>query len=437
MATGFKVKDIESLMSSVFTQEEVNSLSRRYGFIKRSRKISAWAFVLTLVLGFSSERKRSISSLRRAYSSLTGTAVVPSTFYDRFSASLVRLLKELVKRALLAHREPSETLKGMWEDFADVVMMDATVFRLHDLLRPVFKGSGRGSLKAAAKLHVVMSAVGTGPRSVLITGETTHESRKLVVGPWVANRLLLFDLGYFRYGLFDRITHHGGYFISRVKKSSNPRIVKLHTPVRGRAIDVVGKRLLEVLPTLKRQILDVEVELEFSRRPRNGHRSQGRRQVRLVAVHNEDAGDYHLYFTNIGGQALTPRQIAMSYSCRWSIELLFREMKQHYRLSEMTSSNRHVVEALLYAAILTLVVSRTLWQALRKRFLQAKMYSTPERWATLLQSLAPEIAELMLHPRGQRNRFRRRLKMVIQEAPDVHLNRYGGLLSRVQFEGAL
>lgn len=55
-----------------------------------------------------------------------------------------------------------------------------------------------------------------------------------------------------------------------------------------------------------------------------------------------------------------PADIATIYRCRWAIELLFRELKTLYDLDEFDTSNPAVVEILLYAAVLTLLVSREL-----------------------------------------------------------------------------
>ena len=58
-------------------------------------------------------------------------------------------------------------------------------------------------------------------------------------------------------------------------------------------MDIVGKRLNEVLPKLKRQILDVEVEIAFKRRKYNGKQRKDVKRFRLVAVYNIEAGEYH------------------------------------------------------------------------------------------------------------------------------------------------
>ena len=51
-----------------------------------------------------------------------------------------------------------------------------------------------------------MSASGTGAHKVKVTGERANDHRTLQMGPWVEGRLLLFDLGYFRYQLLMPLT---------------------------------------------------------------------------------------------------------------------------------------------------------------------------------------------------------------------------------------
>jgi hypothetical protein len=62
---------------------------------------------------------------------------------------------------------------------------------------------------------------------VKIVSGRTSEHETIRIGPWVDGRLLLFDLGFFRYQLFDRIGRNGGYFLSRLKASTNPEAAAL------------------------------------------------------------------------------------------------------------------------------------------------------------------------------------------------------------------
>jgi putative transposase len=44
-------------------------------------------------------------------------------------------------------------------------------------------------------------------------------------GPWLENRLVLFDLAYFKYRRFALIDENDGYFMSRLKQNANPLIM--------------------------------------------------------------------------------------------------------------------------------------------------------------------------------------------------------------------
>ncbi|RCV65995.1 Transposase DDE domain-containing protein [Methanophagales archaeon] len=87
-----------------------------------------------------------------------------------------------------------------------------------------------------------MSAVADGPKSVRIYPERTSEAKILRLGPRLRDRILLIDLGYFKYLFFDRIACYGGFFVSRLKGNANPLIVSVNRKCRGNSVDVVGKK---------------------------------------------------------------------------------------------------------------------------------------------------------------------------------------------------
>ena len=180
------------------------------------------------------------------------------------------------------------------------------------------------------------------------------------MGPWVEGRVLLFDLGYFRDQLFDAIDRNDEYFISRLATNADPCVAATHRQWRGRAIELVGKWLKEVAGQLKRDVLDVEVEVAFKRRAYGGIRRTARRRLRLVAVRLPESSEHRFYLTNIDSDSLDAHAIAQTYAARWQIELIFKELKSHYRLEELPTRKAHIVETLLLGTVITLLVSRRL-----------------------------------------------------------------------------
>jgi IS4 transposase len=419
-------------LTSLIPTRQLNRLARQSGLVRRRRKIDPMELFWTVVLGFGAGRARSLAGMRRAYQQSTGATLVPSAFYDRFTKSLAEFLRRVLEELMGKLEQTEAKFTGVLRSFRDIVVTDSTLVKLHDLLERRFPACRTNHTKASAKLHVVMSVRGQGPRTIRLTSGRQHDGPVFRVGRWVRDRLLMFDLGYFRYQLFDCIDRNGGYFISRLKENANPEITATLRQWRGRSVSLVGQRLRDVIGRLQRDTLDVEVEVAFRRRVYAGSQSGARRSLRLVGVKNAETGRYHLYVTNVPAERLTAEQVARVYTGRWQIELVFKEMKSHYGLEGVPSRKPHIVEALLYATLVTLVVSRRLLRAVRQA-LHGRPHAVPEgRWAAIFAAVSSAILDVLLAPaRLARDLARRTETMLLQEALDPNLSRRL-LLARVE-----
>jgi IS4 transposase len=274
--------------------------------------------------------------------------------------------------------------------------VDSTVVRLHEALARCFPACRTNHTQAAVKLHTVLNVRGQGPQSVKLTSERVHDGPVLRAGEWVRGRLLLFDLGYFRYSLFAAIADRGGFYLTRLKEKANPVIVFEHRRHRGRAIATEGRALQEFKEALQREVFDAEAEIRFRRRSYRGRRRSTALQVRLVALWDDKHEIYHWYLTNLTPEQVPAEEVGKLYGARWAIELLFRELKSCYALESLPSRKSHVVEAFLYAAVITLLVSHALLRAVR-RWARIVDRRTPlERWARLFTSSASELLAIIL-----------------------------------------
>ena len=427
--TPTKPIDIRRTLSSIASKEFLETTAREEGFIVRSRKIDPVAFFWTLVLGFGIGAEKSFAGLRRCYQVETGTTLVPSAFYDRFTQALIRWLRRVTTHVLSSSAEPSRALRGRLAGFADVLAVDGTVLRLHELLQKAYPACRTNHTKAAAKLTVLMSVVGRGPRTIQLSPERTNDSKLLRVHKWVEGRLLLFDLGYYCYRLFATIDRHGGYFVTRMKSNANPILVRQLHGTKTSAKQIEGKPLQDVLRTLRRPVLDAEAKVRYKTR-------QGRWTTavhRLVALRNAETREYHVYLTNIPCDRLTAEDIACTYAVRWEIEIIFRQLKSQFRVDQLPSSKAHIVEALIYASILTLAVSRTFLMQLRHRYHEMAGRIPHERWAIVFASFAPVLLTQILASRRRAKRRRSDLfAVMVHEMVDPNLSRLGGLLGPLE-----
>jgi IS4 transposase len=415
---------IQQTLSKLFSTAFLLDLASRTGAARRVRQVNIVDLFWTLVFGFGLGRERTLAGLRRAYEKTTGQAIEESSFYDRFNAGLVAMLKAATAHALEAGAGLGRALKGPLASFRDVLVTDSTVVRLHDMLAKSFPGTRTNHTKAALKTHVIMSVRGDGKQSIRVTSERAHDGPVFRIGSWVKDHLLLFDLGYFSYRLFARIDENGGYFLTRLKRSANPVILQVNRSHRGQAIDVVGEHVHDVVERLQREVLDVNVDVRFTRRRYAGHARRDWQELRVVGLRDPQTERYHLYITNIPEEKLTAEDIRTTYALRWQIELLFKELKSTYRLRDMPSRKRVVVEALLYATILTLLVSRHLLGALRKRRAALAERIPLQRWAHILEAIASELLLIATRPlREIRGLIERITTLIEHEAADPNRNR--------------
>ena len=81
--------------------------------------------------------------------------------------------------------------------FRDVMIAGGTMLRLHEFLSDQFEA--RHEEQAAAKLHLLHNATEQTIERIDTADEKTHDSTLFKTGPWLENRLMLFDLAYFKY----------------------------------------------------------------------------------------------------------------------------------------------------------------------------------------------------------------------------------------------
>ena len=417
---------IEKDLCMVFSPEWLEHAARETGLIKRERKIKPLIIFWVLVMSFGIRLERNLANIKRSYEKASYKKLSDSSWYERFTPELVAFLKACVTHAIehLA-KEQNRVLGEKIARFQDVLIQDSTIIRLHKVLAKKWPAARSRTVAAGVKVSALVSAIADGPKRIGIYAESTNELKTLRIGPWIKDRILLIDLGFYKHQLFARIKENGGHFVSRLKENADPLITGVHNTCRGNSIDVKGKHLSEVLPRLKRQVLDVEVEVSFKRRNYNGKERKDSEQFRLVAIFNEDEEKYHVYLTDISPDVLGPEDIAKLYSARWDIELIFKELKSRYALDVVNTKNSQIVEAYIWIAILTLFISRRIYSIVRKHSPKEKMVRyTQLRWSTVFAENANDQLTLILRYCGIERSFETVMDVYSSQALDPHVNRY-------------
>jgi len=364
-------------VSRALPAEFIRETARETRWVERVKKIDPAIFTWNLLLSFGASMQRTLATLRKRFCTIAGEELAPSSFFDRFNDRLVSFLDKILQH-LLATMIRSELPRKVLDTFKDVLVIDSTIVRLLDTLADVFPGAG---MPAGVKISTVLSvATDNLHRMSIYTGKTA-EMKTLKLGKWVKDSLLLFDLGFFKYSEFERITRLGGHFITRLHGNADPEIVEVNRSCRGRAIDLVGKKIRGCLASLKREILDVMVRVDVTRRGYQGSKTTVPAVFRLVGIMNEETKEYHLYLTDLPLDTFDAQRIADLYRGRWCIELLFKELKSRYALDVIHTAKPEIVKALIYTAMITLVISRRIFVTYRDAMARGGHVVTPEKWA--------------------------------------------------------
>jgi len=252
-------------------------------------------------------------------------------------------------------------LNGRLERFRDVLIADATIVSLYHDAADVYAATGDN--QSELKLHLTESLSTGLPTRFRTTDGKTHERSQLPTGEWVAGALILLDLGFYDFWLFDRIDKNDGWFVSRVKDDANFEIAEELRTWRGNSIPLEGESLQAVLDDLQRQEIDVRITLSFERKRGSG--ASATRTFRLVGLRNEKTEEYHLYLTNLGKDDYRAPDIAQLYRARWEVELLFKELKSRFGLDEINTTDAYIIEALIIMSAISLMMSRVIVDELR------------------------------------------------------------------------
>ena len=182
---------IERRLTTLFPSTALEDHAEAVGVVERDGKLQIPALVWTFVFGFATGESRTLAAFRRSYNSTADEPLSPGGFYQRLTPLFAAYLRDLVEFALDEVAVP-HTVSDEFDRFKDVMIADATVLRLHRLLRDEYQGLREE--QAGAKLHLLHNVTDQTLETISITGERPHDSTEFDTGSWLYGRLLILDL---------------------------------------------------------------------------------------------------------------------------------------------------------------------------------------------------------------------------------------------------
>ena len=355
---------------NLFDSDDLWSAARKLGVVTRERKIDLPALVEASVLSLSGLPGTQMT-IYAGYVELTGQTLALSSFYDRFTQPYADLLGQLAQRAISAVRavDPGDPalreLGALLEHFSDVRVADSTC----QLLQKLAAGWAPSTSKkrpASFKLHCVISLRDQLPVEYHLSPQRDHDSPQLNIGALEPNTLFMADLGYIDHERLLLLVNRGVHVLMRLKDNQNPRIHEVRVG-RGSTKACRAMTLSEALGSyvldFQDGILDVDVRVEAA-----GPDGQLCSKIlRVVGVVDPTTFEARLYLTSVGPQVLTPEHVALCYTLRWEIELLWKHIKTGVGLTANRAWRQAAVAALVHAKIIAVALARLLELSARQQ----------------------------------------------------------------------
>lgn len=310
-------------------------LCLKHEVYKQTRSFEAWDHLSCLVLG----QVLNLKSLRDIEATLgvkrstlcDANADRPSALFEDLTHETFAMVLAQNKKLRKAHRR--------------ILALDSTETSLNGRLKkiPFFRAHSGASMK----VHIVWNVGDEWIEDFRITAGKVNDqtlANRLKIAP---QAVYVFDRGYPDLGFWWQIMQAGSHFVTRLRKTTEMRINHLFRYPRqfqnktGVLIDQ------DYSPSVERLYLHPEVP----------------KDIKLRHIVYRDPKSQRLFDFVTSDRDASAQQIADIYKARWSVELLFRWLKQHLQLREPPYRNKNAIQSHLAIALLV----RLLVELLRRK----------------------------------------------------------------------
>ena len=380
-------------------------------------------FLVNFIFSFFQDRgTKSLASIRRSMSALTGRPISPSSFWERLSTNRLKNLLSKVVSSLLVSMG---TTIGIGNEILNtlgvtgILLLDSSSSSLPARAKKDFPAPRNNVAPAAIKLHLLFNLFG-GIDWFDLSEAKMHDRKGFPPLSLLKNKLILFDLGYFDFQLFKDIQEIGGFFLTRIKENTSVIIGEV---IEGLPKKFEGYPLLNIrLPKVKSKIIEVMGILEKNYKPFLS--------VRVVGFWNPMEKRYHWYVTNL---IVSAKLIYPLYRLRWQVELIFKSIKSSLRWKDLSSSNKNIIYSLTLAAIAGSMIAHPIGRSLILEKMENKKYAnTVQRNIIVLVNVAKVLSKYILQP--IKNNFlelMKLLEMFLKEFIEPNANKRETSLMRV------
>jgi hypothetical protein len=215
-----RMHQLSQEISKIISEEEIEKIARKVGFVKRQGKIKAWQFLYLCAFSELDIAKNTLVTLRANLSVKTESTISSQALDQRLNNEAVEFLKEIFIRLLKNSNLNDSAIPSIFNEyFKRIRIVDSTAFQVPEIYKNEYSGSSGRSQPSEVKIQLEYE---------LKTGNFMHVD----IGPGKGNDnifgskikdtfrpedLSLRDLGYFSFKDFEDLESKKGVYVSRLK----------------------------------------------------------------------------------------------------------------------------------------------------------------------------------------------------------------------------
>ena len=273
-----------------------------------------------------------------------------------------------IYRSLYSHYAPvlSDSLSKKEVSTKLYVMDSTTISLFSQILRGTGRNSKNGKKKGGIKVHTIIEENIDLPVFVDFTAGVVHDHelmRRLFDLPY--GSFIAFDMGYTDYLLWKQLDEAGYRFVCRLKDNAKFKIVEWRKCPEK---DIIADQIIEFTydKYVKRPLSEEELSHRRGRRPKSGvvtvkERVQGTYRCRRIVRRTDDGKDIVEFVTNVfDPEEMSAEQVCETYRRRWTIESLYKKLKQNFPLKYFLGDNVNAIEIQIWVTMIAYLLLRVM-----------------------------------------------------------------------------
>lgn len=341
--------------------EQIETIARQSGFIKRKVTVTGSGFVQALVMAFQAKRSASYSEISQSASSL-GMPISAQGMEQRLNESSAQFMKLVLEFAVKEKVNGiAQSAFPLLEKFNGVHLRDSSTISLPATLKEIWKGSGNGNGESAAlKIQVSWEySHGALDGIFLQDGYCQDKTSPYQNMELPAGALHIGDLGYFSLEKLAGDSQKGVFWITRWKFKTTVRDQTNHLLDLANFLSVQTQNQLD-LPVqvggkqqLACRLLASRVPQEVADQRRQRIKENYRKKGRQPSEKLLQLAEWTIVLTNVAPALLSLKEVLLLLKVRWQIEILFKLWKEYLSIDEWNSQNPWRILTEIYAKLLT------------------------------------------------------------------------------------